>query len=731
MRILLLLRGAAGCGKSTWVTDNGLKPYTLSADDIRLMYQSPVLGTDGMQRISQDNDGAVWKTLSRILRGRMQRGDLTVIDATNTRTAELNRYKDLCGEYRYRAYCVDFTDIPAEEVKWHNRGRESFRRVPERVVDTMYARFATQKVPSGIKVIRPDELHTVWLKKRDLSAYKAVHHIGDIHGCNTALQEYLASEGGIKEDEFYIFVGDYIDRGIENAETVKFLLSIMEKRNVLLLEGNHERNLWLWAGGQPVPDREFELVTGPALEGAGINKKEVRNLYRRFGQCAYYSYGEKNYLVTHAGLSAIPANLSLVATEQMINGVGNYEDAEDVSEAFKKMTPENCFQIFGHRNLKQTPLTIYSRVFNLEGQAEYGGHLRCLKVTPDGIYKAEIKNNVYKSPEKDSAQKGLMESPVADVLVSLRHNKYVAEKKYGPVSSFNFTDEAFADKAWDSQTVKARGLYLDTVQGKVAARSYDKFFNIGEREETGLGALRRRFRFPLEVYVKENGFLGIVSYDEYEDGLFIACKSTPDSRFAGYLKEMVGAETTPEHREELKAYLKENAVSFVFECVDVKNDPHIIEYPGSRLVLLDIVYNTLETRKYSYGELCTAAGLFGLTPKEKACEIADWQGFFDWYREAGKEDYLYKGRQIEGFVVEDQAGLMVKVKLAYYNFWKQMRAVSHEVMKKGFTSNTAMLTTPTANEFYGWLRRQYEAGELKKMPKDICSLRRRFLGQQK
>lgn len=415
----------------------------------------------------------------------------------------------------------------------------------------------------------------------------------------------------------------------------------------------------------------------------------------------------------------------------MINGVGNYEDAEDVSEAFQKTTPEDCFQIFGHRNLKQAPFTTDSRVFNLEGQAEYGGHLRCLKVTPDGIYKAEIKNNVYKSTEESTAQKNLAESPVADVLISLRHNKYVSERKYGPVSSFNFTDEAFAGKAWNSQTVKARGLYLDTAKGKVAARSYDKFFHIGEREETRLDALQRRFRFPLEVYVKENGFLGIVSYDGYEDGLFIACKSTTDSRFAGYLKEMVGAKTTQGQREALKAYLKENAVSFVFECVDMENDPHIIEYPESRLVLLDIVYNTLETRKYSYGELCTAAGRFGLTPKEKACEIADWQGFFDWYREAGKEGYLYKGRQVEGFVVEDQSGLMVKVKLAYYNFWKQMRAVSHEVMKKGFISNTAMLVTPTANEFYGWLRRQYEAGELKKMPKDICSLRRRFFEGQK
>ena len=192
MRILLLLRGAPGCGKTTWVEENGLKNYTLSSDDIRIMYQSPVMGIDGQMKISQDNDDAVWKTLFRILRSRMQRGDFTAVDATNARTSELNRYKELCAEYRYRVYCVDFTTVPIEEVKRRNAEREDFRRVPERVIDTMYARFATQKVPSGIKVIRQDELDTVWLAKRDFSHYRAVHHIGDIHGCHTALQEYLA-----------------------------------------------------------------------------------------------------------------------------------------------------------------------------------------------------------------------------------------------------------------------------------------------------------------------------------------------------------------------------------------------------------------------------------------------------------------------------------------------------------------------------------------------------------
>ena len=233
MRILLLLRGAPGCGKSTWIEKNGLKPYALSADDIRLLCQSPIMQADGTEGISQENDHVTWKTLFELLEVRMQKGEFTVIDATNSKTSEMNGYRELCNTYRYRIYCVDFTDVPIEEVKRRNANREVLKRVPEKAIDKMYARFASQKIPSGIKVIKPDELDTIWIKMVDLSEYKKIHHIGDIHGCNTVLQKYLSDHGGIKEDEFYIFVGDYIDRGIENADVVKFLISIKDKKNVL------------------------------------------------------------------------------------------------------------------------------------------------------------------------------------------------------------------------------------------------------------------------------------------------------------------------------------------------------------------------------------------------------------------------------------------------------------------------------------------------------------------
>ena len=725
MRILLLLRGSASCGKSTWIRQHGLQPYTLSADDIRLLCQSPVMLTDGTYGISQANDGVVWKTLFGILEIRMQRGDFTVIDATNSKTSEMNRYKEMCETYRYRIYCVDFTDIPIEEVKRRNAGREPFKKVPEAVIDNMYSRFRTQKIPSGIKVIRPDELDAVWTRMFDMSAYKKVHHIGDIHGCNTVLQKYLEDNGGIKDDEMYIFVGDYIDRGVENAEVVKFLISIMHRKNVLMLEGNHERWLWLWANDCVGRSKEFELITKPALEAAKLSKKDVRQLYRKFGQCAYYKYGEKVFLVTHAGLSTVPENLSFTATEQMIKGVGDYNDFEKIAENFFDTTPDNFYQIHGHRNTKELPTMVNDRVFNLEGQVEYGGCLRCVQVDGEGIHCIETENTVYKTPEMQQEQT-VAESSVADIIIALRSNRYIVEKKFGSISSFNYTDKAFYDRVWDAQTTKARGLYLDTQKGKVAARAYDKFFNINERPETKFDMLQHRLRFPVTAYVKENGFLGIVSYHEYEDDLLVASKSIIDGQYAQWLREMLLDRLSPEKLEELKAYLREKEVSFVFECVDMDHDPHIIEYPGNRLFLLDIVQNSMEFARYGYEDMRHVAGIFGLETKEKAYEIASWQEFFDWYYDVLEEDYEYRGRKVEGFVLEDSAGYMTKLKLSYYNFWKFLRGVSHEAIRKGYITRTSALTTPLANEYYAWVKTLHNAGDTDSLPKDICTLRNWF-----
>lgn len=86
MRILLLFRGAPGCGKSTYIKEHGLEQYALSADVIRLMCQGGQETPTGQMEISPQNDDVVWDMLFKLLEVRMKNGEFTVIDATNSKT---------------------------------------------------------------------------------------------------------------------------------------------------------------------------------------------------------------------------------------------------------------------------------------------------------------------------------------------------------------------------------------------------------------------------------------------------------------------------------------------------------------------------------------------------------------------------------------------------------------------------------------------------------------------
>lgn len=224
MRVLLLLRGSAGVGKSTYVKEHGLEPYTLSADNIRMMCQSPVMQTNGTLAISQSNERLVWSLLFQMLEARMQRGEFVVIDATNSKTQEINRYKDMAKTYRYRMYCVDMTGVPMEECKRRNKLRPIYKQVPDEVIEKMYARFETQSIPAGVTVIQPDELDKIWYKPSDFSHYKRIHHIGDIHGCYTVMMNAVIvnPRTTIPQDQPESVILDYAYKALDDCEAIVF-----------------------------------------------------------------------------------------------------------------------------------------------------------------------------------------------------------------------------------------------------------------------------------------------------------------------------------------------------------------------------------------------------------------------------------------------------------------------------------------------------------------------------
>lgn len=738
-RTLVLLRGAPGSGKSFWIREHNLQKYTICPDELRTLCSSMELKSDGTFRITQEqeNEKKVWNILFEILEHRMSRGDFTVIDATASKTKDIQQYKDLAEHYRYRMYIVDFTDIPIEVCLKQNKMRPEEKWVPEEAIKNIYARFATQAVPKGIKVIKRDEFDTLLEKPIDVSEYKKLVFIGDIHGCYDTLMQYKDFKEGLDENTEYIFCGDYIDRGNQNAEVMKFLTSIMDKPNVCFLEGNHEKYIQLWGEGSETKSREFNTKTKLALESGGYTEKEARMFYRKVRQFSHLLYNGIEILACHGGIPNLNTNLLYIPSMKFIKGCGDYSDYIENTESWMTQTADNCYLVHGHRNTEASEIQIADRVFNLEGRVEFGGALCIVECenTENGIKWTPIELADCQPVDKDLPTEERKIDTIEETIIYLRNNRFVAEKDLGNgISSFNFTREAFYKANWTKQTILARGLFIDTINNKIIARSYEKFFKINEVPQTDLAVLRDKLKFPVTAYVKENGFLAIVAYDYNHDDLFIASKSTTKGDYVEYIKEQLNP-----YRENLLNYLRNSynnnePISLVFECEDIEHDPHIIEYSENHLVLLDAIKNTIDYKALPYEVLCDIAKEIGCQVKEKAFEIKTWEDFRSLYANVQDYEYTYNDRYIEGFVFTDASGFMTKCKTAYYNEWKKLRSVADSTLRCGYITRTGMLINALENKFYGFCRdlynNYYDRVE-KKYPfkTDIISLRNKFENQ--
>ncbi len=95
MRYLVFLRGIPGSGKSTFVSENNLTPYTISSDRVRILLKPPVLSVTGRSMLSQKINPRVWGLIYSVIKSRMEEGEFTVLDATNAGNADISKYRKL------------------------------------------------------------------------------------------------------------------------------------------------------------------------------------------------------------------------------------------------------------------------------------------------------------------------------------------------------------------------------------------------------------------------------------------------------------------------------------------------------------------------------------------------------------------------------------------------------------------------------------------------------------
>ena len=673
MRTLLLLRGIQASGKSTWIKENNLEPYTLSADNIRLNIANPVLPEDGSYEISQKYNKVTWELLYKYLEMRMQNGDFTIIDATHSDLKLLNKYKDLASTYKYTMYCLEF-DVPLEEALKRNKERDNYKYVPERVIERTYETIKNnEKFPSALKKIESiDEIINFYTA--DVNQYEKVVIIGDIHSCAEPLKEVLKD---FNEETLYVFVGDYFDRGIQPVETFNIILDLLEKPNVILIEGNHEeKSMKKFIYDEEKYTKSFEETTLlPLLKEYDVDyvRASLKKIYKKLRQCFAFEFRGKKFLCTHGGLPLVP-NLTLVSAKEMIHGVGKYETeiGEIYSENYKKGLCQGFIQVHGHRGVNDGQFS-----YCLEDRVEFGGELKVLTIDNEGkIKKTGIKNSVYnkglKLPMSGAVEK--VEFNTANELINemIRHQFITVKECEHNLISLNFNREAFNKKKWNDLTIKARGLFVDKDSGEVKIRSYNKFFNFGERH-VNLGYLKKYATYPIRAFKKYNGFLGLASVVNNE--VVLTSKSVTSGKYKDIFQD-IWNKVESEVRELLKQTMIENNCTAVFEVVSPEYDPHIIKYDKEHLYLLDFIENKLDLDTHNidleFSENLMKKVEFSsdlLTKKEELTRLENYDELYNFLHEK-----TMSLEEFEGYVLCDNSGFMFKFKLPYYNLWKTRRA---------------------------------------------------------
>jgi RNA ligase len=155
-----------------------------------------------------------------------------------------------------------------------------------------------------------------------------------------------------------------------------------------------------------------------------------------------------------------------------------------------------------------------------------------------------------------------------DAFNALYERKYLRKQTYGDLIIWNYTEKCTFERYWNEHTIAARGL-ITLADGTVHARSFSKFFNLGEKPGPDLPELPDES--PI-ITRKEDGFLGISYFDPILKAVRIASRGSFDSPYAQWATEWLWNNNScarPGEVDEQVLY------SYVFEIL----------YPHQRIVV--------------------------------------------------------------------------------------------------------------------------------------------------
>ena len=210
----------------------------------------------------------------------------------------------------------------------------------------------------------------------------------------------------------------------------------------------------------------------------------------------------------------------------------------------------------------------------------------------------------------------------------------------------------------------ARGLFTHNNNGypEIAARGYDKFFNVGEVNKTQWRNVERNTRGPYELSVKENGCIIFIAALNDEELLVTSKHSTGPRQDASANHAEAGEKwldrqfaSKGKTRQDLAKTLRSMNATAVAELCDDEFEEHVLRYSPEQagLYLHGINLNLPEFATYSGNLVAKFAEEWGF--KQVMYVLQDDIEKVKTFLEGVGETGNYAGRDTEGFVIRCQA----------------------------------------------------------------------------
>lgn len=302
----------------------------------------------------------------------------------------------------------------------------------------------------------------------------------------------------------------------------------------------------------------------------------------------------------------------------------------------------------------------------------------------DMLNNAVANNDEWIEAERRRAKREAAAGNGTNLLNEMASNELVRVKESGipGVVACNFTRKAFHKGAWDAQTVRARGLFLDKNTGEVVARGYDKFFNVGQSgapatiRDLATEATREaqdNEHYNVIMRKKHNGFLAIVSAI---NGNLVVLSKSGVTAYSREAERILRAQIGDAGCERLRRILDNNNMSATFECIS-KNDPHMVYYTKDEMIFLDFIYNAPDYDPMPFDAAFTVIRTVDpLMPVAESKTLAYW---WMWENDTDLAGIITRMadrascEHAEGYVVSYGDGRMVKIKTRWYTRAKWLR----------------------------------------------------------